>query len=327
MIDEETVFILGSGSSKPYGFPTDADLRMRIIEDFSNDYLRIPYTSDFNSSFEKFERSKRTANAEEFIERLRNTQGTATIDEFISINKKFECIGKTAIQHYLLEYERNYLEYRFNNYDSDWFEIILSEMLSECKKSKNPSSMDFNKVSFLTFNYDRLIEYLFTIQFISLFKEKLNDNKYRNTIYSFIYYKIIHLFGSIGKLTSIDKTDNPQDKIFGEVIDNYEYMKESLKNIKLIKDGLQNLFRIKNRLKNAKKIFFLGVGYIENNMKLLDLESNLNFDDPPQIYSTAYGKSSKKIKELKNQYFNFNKKIPTPIIEPLNCKKFLEKYF
>ena len=92
MIDEETVFILGSGSSKPYGFPTDADLRIRIIEDFSNDYLRIPYTSDFNSSFEKFERSKRTANAEEFIERLRNTQGTATIDEFIGINKKFKCI-------------------------------------------------------------------------------------------------------------------------------------------------------------------------------------------------------------------------------------------
>lgn len=62
-------------------------------------------------------------------------------------------------------------------------------------------------------------------------------------------------------------------------------------------------------------------------MKLLDLESNLNFDDPPQIYGTAFNKSLKEIIDLKNDYFNFNKKIPPPIIEPLNCKKLLEKYF
>lgn len=233
MIDEETVFILGSGSSKPYGFPTDADLRIRIIEDFNNDYLSLPYTSDFSSKFLKFERDKRTENVKEFIERLRNTEGIATIDEFIGINKKFESIGKTAIQLYLLECERKYLENRHNNYDSDWFEIVLSEMLSECKKYKNPSSIDDNKVVFLTFNYDRLIEYLFTIKFISLFKELLNDKRNKHQINFFKYYKIIHLFGSIGFLTSNDKTDNSQDIIFGEAMENYEYMKEILKKINL----------------------------------------------------------------------------------------------
>ena len=70
MIDSETLFILGSGASKPYVFPTDADLRMCIIENFQSDYIKIPYTADFNTRFIEFETSKRTELSKEFIERL-----------------------------------------------------------------------------------------------------------------------------------------------------------------------------------------------------------------------------------------------------------------
>ena len=80
-------------------------------------------------------------------------------------NNKYDFIGRIAIQHYLLKYERDYLSSRKIKYESDWFEIVLKTMLKECKEKKNPSLMYSNNVNFITFNYDRLIEYLFIKQF------------------------------------------------------------------------------------------------------------------------------------------------------------------
>ena len=62
-------------------------------------------------------------------------------------------------------------------------------------------------------------------------------------------------------------------------------------------------------------------------MRNLDLINNLNFDDPPQIYGTAYNKGVKEIDEIKRDYFSYNRDFPELIIEPENCKKLLEKYF
>ena len=62
-------------------------------------------------------------------------------------------------------------------------------------------------------------------------------------------------------------------------------------------------------------------------MNLLELSANLNFDDPPQIYATAFGKNERDIKSIIKKYFTFNKEIPEPIIESLNCKDLIEKHF
>jgi len=36
MIDTPTLFILGAGASKPYGYPTGAELRTDIVKQFVN---------------------------------------------------------------------------------------------------------------------------------------------------------------------------------------------------------------------------------------------------------------------------------------------------
>lgn len=326
MIDSETLFILGSGASKPYGFPTNADLRMCIIKNFQSDYIKIPYTSDFNTRLIEFETGKRTEQSKEFIERLRDTEGTTTIDELISVKDQFEMIGKIAIQYYLLEYERNYLTNRQKNYVSDWFEIVLKEMLKESKEHKNPSLMDYNNVTFITFNYDRLIEFLFIKQFNSLFQELLNGKINKHQI-DFFIYKIIHVFGSLGSLPRSRESNKSTEVEFGESISSYERISESISNIGLIKDGFKEPDRTSRKTYNAKKIYFLGVGYIDNNMKMLDLDNSLNFEEPPQIYGTAFQKSAKYINEKKTKFFNFQKEIPDAIIEPLSCKDLIDNYF
>lgn len=326
MIDTETVFILGSGSSKPYDFPTDDDLRNRIKNNFKYDYPRIPYTIDFNSRLIEFAKNRRIKETEEFIERLKDIEGTTTIDEFISINDQYEMIGKIAIQHYLLESERNYSTNRRDNYISDWFEIVLKEMLKESKEYKNPSLMDSNNATFITFNYDRLLEILFIKQFMGLFQGHLDSNTNKHQI-NFFIYKIIHVYGSLGYLPINLGPDKSSAVEFGESITTYERIIKNIANIKLIKDGFKEPDRTGQKIYNAKKIFFLGFGYIDKNMKFLDLANNLNFEEPPQIYGTAYQKSAKAIGEIKRNYFGFSKNIPEPIIEPLTCKELIENYF
>ena len=323
MIDTETLFILGSGSSKPYDFPTDAELQQRIISDFENDYNRLPYTFDLDSDNTKFDMGIRTYEAKDFIKGLKSTQGIATIDELISLNKRYEFIGKIAIQNYLLEYERNYSEKRDKDYISDWFELVLRKLLKECIEQRNPSFLELNNINFLTFNYDRLLEYLFINQFTNLFSELLNDNINKHQV-DFFLYKIIHVYGALGYLPR--RKDGSHTEVeFGEKITTYERIKETLQNIRLIKDGFKDYDRISKKLYYAKKIYFLGVGYIEKNMKMLELHHNLNFNDPPQIYGTALGKE-KEINEIIKKYFTFNKEIPKPIIEAISCKDLIEKH-
>ena len=326
MIDTETVFILGSGASQPYGLPTDADLLTLINDRFISDYRSMPYTSDLPHRLIEFEKAKRTEHAEKFINRLRDVVGTTTIDEFISLNSKYEDIGKKAIQHYLLEAEIDYFDNRRTEYTSDWFEIVLRETFKECKEQRDPSLCDLNNVHFLTFNYDRIIEHLFIKQFISLFQDLMDVDINKKQIEFFIY-KVIHLYGSLGYLPPKAESDNPKFVEFGETIWSFERLTKTLDNIRLIKDGFINYDRIKKKLYCAKRIFFLGIGFIEKNIKMLQLKNNLNFNNPPQIYGTVYGKKEKEINKIIDLYFNFDKEIPKPIIEPIKCKELIENYF
>ena len=314
MIDLGTVFILGSGSSKPYNFPTDSELRSRIIKDFENDCNSIPYPFDL-------------VEVNDFILRLQSTEGTLTTDEFLSINSQFEIIGKIAIQHYVLEYERDFLNNSRLKYVSDWFEIFLRILLKECIDSKNPAFLNdhVDNFTFLTFNYDRVIEYIFVKQFVSIFKELLVGNINKHLV-EFFLYRIIHIYGSLGHLPLKGNVISFREVEFGEKISSSERINETLLNIRLIKDGLNDYSRIEKNLKNAKKIYLLGIGYIERNMQLLNLESNLNFEDPPQIYGTAYEKDEEAIRKLKDKYFSFNNEIIEPILEPITCKELIEKY-
>ena len=134
------------------------------------------------------------------------------------------------------------------------------------------------------------------------------------------------MYGSLGYLPPREETDSPSKVNFGETIETFERIKDSIKNIRLIKDGFKDYDRISRKLYDAKKIYFLGVGYIEKNMKMLELCKNLNFDDPPQIYGTALDKREKEINEIISKHFTFDREIPKPIIEPVNCKELIEKY-
>lgn len=49
MFKSNTVFILGAGASKPYGYPTGYELRQWICNDFNNDYRTLLADNDWRS--------------------------------------------------------------------------------------------------------------------------------------------------------------------------------------------------------------------------------------------------------------------------------------
>ena len=105
MITHDTVFILGAGASKPYGFPTAWELKLDIIKNFHKRIQKI--ISGYNSYLGNYEQV-----LTQFINHFRDSHNVS-IDLFLSRNPLFSSIGKDAIVLSLLESEKSSLKYWF----------------------------------------------------------------------------------------------------------------------------------------------------------------------------------------------------------------------
>lgn len=150
MINEPTVFILGAGASKPYHYPTGDGLKDFITgESFMKlfTYFRKRYSLDI--AREHWEQRTR-----DFVETLRNTTGS--IDLFLSRRPEFTEIGKLAILYTIFYHEQGsqFESLSEKEKKSDWYSYLYNKMTS---LSRRPGevSIGSNKVSFVTFNYDR----------------------------------------------------------------------------------------------------------------------------------------------------------------------------
>ncbi len=93
MIREETIFILGAGASKPYGYPTGAELRKKIINKFRNQYHSNTVVFEQINTFKE----DLINHSESFLNKF-ELSSTKSIDLFLSRNPKFMDIGKLAIK-------------------------------------------------------------------------------------------------------------------------------------------------------------------------------------------------------------------------------------
>ena len=101
MIDIPTVFILGAGASKPYGYPTGNELKKFITSELFmllNRFIRE--REELQLVREEWDR-----NVREFVESFRGT--VDSIDLFLS--RRTECmeVGKLAILYSIFHFEHN----------------------------------------------------------------------------------------------------------------------------------------------------------------------------------------------------------------------------
>jgi hypothetical protein len=330
MIIENTVFILGAGASKPYGFPTGYELNWEIIEKFSAKMINI--AEDFN----RYSVDNMKKDIDFFINYLKDTPQTS-IDLFLKRNPRFSILGKKAIILTLLDSEKeSFVHFTKKDVSENWYSSIFQHMIEGLDEPDSYKQFGDNKITFITFNYDRSLEYYLQFSLSKNFSEALQyGNKgLINEVMSKI--NIYHVYGELGpspwqsetgispsSLSRISSLEYGNIKMESKYLD---YLTEYIKTI-LERKPIQKGEPIFEALKNAKKIFFLGFGFGEENMEILK-DAITNIPQYVQIYGTVMNMKQIKIDNIWNTYFKrsplFDRRVRHNwIVEPINSNELL----
>jgi hypothetical protein len=181
--------------------------------------------------------------------------GRYSIDAFLEYSDKYLAIGKSAIAYQLIKSEVPDRVYSFNK---NWLREFYTRL--------NTSFDDFakNKLSIITFNYDRVVEHFF---FSCLKSYGRPDNECKEVL---DHIPIIHLHGRLGYLPW---QRNEDARPFENMISS-EALKTSVKNIKIIheadpKPDDKDFNLARDLLAQADQIVFMGFGYNSKNCERL----------------------------------------------------------
>jgi hypothetical protein len=142
VLKTETVFVLGAGASVPFGFPTGLSLTRLVVEHLEGKaglYGVLTNILKLDGAY-----------VEQFCKTLLNS-GKNSIDAFLEHRPDYMDVGKAAIAAALINYEvpRRIMEYAEDN----WLRYMYSHL------SANFDEFSENKLSIITFNYDRIVEW------------------------------------------------------------------------------------------------------------------------------------------------------------------------
>ena len=276
VIKTKTVFVLGAGASKPYGFPTGKELAgmlWSLRTDAGNPIVENLRQSGFAQ-----------ADINEFLKEF-NRSRLVSIDAFLSKRIDYGNIGKYAIAATLSAHES---EERCspNSVDQseDWYTALWQALTADLKDTRILSS---NQVKFISFNYDRSLEHVLQQATESTFK-LAPDAAFQ--LWSKM--EICHVYGQLGKY---EFPESNSCRAYGQV--DAASLKLAAEGIKIIPESRHDgsMFDyVRNWFDWAERICFLGFGFDQLNCERLDLTRVLNFknslDKPlPTIYASTLG--------------------------------------
>lgn len=338
MKDKKTVFVIGAGASCPCGYPSGAHLREHICLSTGHPKMselaqtlkkdELPSVGDFKKTFEK--------------------SSTKSIDLFIARNPKLALVGKYIIAFEIFKAEgksqfreraeRTQDQYKQSDLNGeryllrkdfqggDWYSYLFDRLTeSIVAKDALPDFSD-GKISFVTFNYDRSLEYFLYESFCNSFTE-VRESK---VIQCLKNLKILHVYGKIAPL----KWQDSEEGVDYRPQINESLLRRTSSNIRIIYEEQQNpeLTEAQNLIKQADEIFFLGFGYAPENMEVLGLPKVI----PPgncRVYGTAFGLNNHEVDRIRNRMIkglrtdevDF-KNAERVVIKSIDCLELLRNY-
>ena len=294
MITAKTVLVLGAGASVPFGFPTGKELVDDIISNLENP---PPYGWHYFLSEIDITDGLLINN---FTSRLKRAN-ISSIDRFISLNPEFQFIGKACIAISLMLREKEEMLFNRKNKD-DWYFYLYNNLIP-------PSLDDFkkNEIAIITFNYDRSIDHYLHTSIKNTFGI---DDQHAGRILSLI--PIYHVFGKLSSL--------PWQGAFPRTYNNNidrPTLSSAMNTILTMSEANESdyLKLLHNYLISAERIYFIGCGYHEENMELLDFHIIKELQIPKKtITGTSVGIGTARKLELRSNWkIKFPKKICTSI--------------
>jgi hypothetical protein len=104
-------------------------------------------------------------------------------------------------------------------------------------------------------------------------------------------------------------------------------LKEISNNIEIIYGPNENpavIKQAKGLIKTAKRIFFLGFGYHNENLRVLSIPKV--FDNGQKLYGTAFHSTNKEIADIKERLCDKNIKLSCLEIKNMNCSDVVREY-
>ncbi len=296
--------ITGAGASAPYGFPTGYQLRKWICEN-----IREVFRSDtWLGSTIHFEEVP-----QRFAEIFRDS-GAGSIDLFLSRKKDekdFVFLGKAAIAYFILRSEmRNdlYNATSESDYD-DWYYYLYNRLTEDCFTLQHAIEK-IQEVQFITFNYDRSLEYYFYRCLYNQYLNRALTYKGEDDFSKLPKIRINHIYGSLGDIKECSYPLGQKHQVIQKTID----------SIKVLYDDRKAVDAIQEIIKNSDILYFLGFGFLAENVEKLGINSmDLSTKN---IFATGRGL-------LDSQKENAKKLLHSPNvwIEDSNCTTLLKKYY
>lgn len=316
MISTETVFILGAGSNFLYKFPLASDLRKNICKDFPISFIELIEKSDITNKGQLIEEAK------DFADKFFKSS-IESIDAFLFFNPHLSDVGKIAITFYILNAEKiSMFREDCINPSKDWYTMLFNKMI----EGLDPVDWNIfgeNKVTFITFNYDRSLEFF-------LYESLMNSFTSADRLDLINELKKIPVYHVYGKPAYLPWEDGVQKLSYRSNFGIHEVTDFSV-NLKLINeryDDKDYLKKIMVEISKAKEIYFLGFAYRKENLDILGVPGCITNDH--RVYGTAFGVPENEIAEnkvlLAKNFDHVRKGYDLPHIEDIDCYTLLRKY-
>ncbi len=257
MISKKTVFVLGAGTSMPYGFPSGASLRKILCAPANGHSKEIDWIASITKLGISPLDSIKFARA--FLD-----SGVGSIDSFLSRrSKEFGEIGKFAIAAVLCNQEE---PSRFRNTDieDDWYNYLWNALIAGVHECEDLAA---NQIRFVTFNYDRSLEY-----YLRKSCQETFGVSYADAVKALEPLQIIHMYGQLGKLDQATSSDSRSYENFIGASE-LRIAAEGIKIISESRDEAPEFDEARKLFGWAEQICFLGFGFDHKNMSRLNLES------------------------------------------------------
>ncbi len=220
MIRKNTVLVLGAGASRHLGFPLGQGLieevyrlvfesskGFRIKKNAFNSYPYSEKNSVLLARFLGLSKIKKEDNSnytseyiEQFAEDLHKAQ-VPSIDTFLAQRSQYQLLGKLCVIFCLSKYEDkdgwlyrpssfpNKLKIDFPNFG--WYQYLWHKIIDGVERLEQ---LKENKLTIITFNYERSLEHYLITSIKSFFGVEERD-----AAEVFKYIKIKHVYGKLGK--------------------------------------------------------------------------------------------------------------------------------
>ncbi len=330
---------MGAGASCPYGYPSAAHLRELICLDTQ--------TPSYNKLIGAL-----GENDGQVAGRFRKTfesSSTKSIDLFMARNPELGVAGKYFIAFEIFtaegrsvfrekaEWEQELRKHPFEERDpnaylarkdfqgGDWYSYLFDRLTAGLVGKDALPDFPDERVAFITFNYDRSLEYFLYESIRNSFTEVSEDR----VVECLKNLRILHVYGQVAPL----KWQDPKEGVDYRPQITESLLRSAAKNIKTIYEEKESaeLAEAHKLIESAHRIIFLGFGYRPENMEVLNLPDLIL--GGCEVRGTALNMTEEQVKRIRDTMLlrrrgdgsSYSGSYDTRI-EPCDCLMLLRKY-